>query len=162
MRYKKLKLCTILLISIGINGLHAQKAIIASGGNISGNGGTSCYSIGQVVYTTNSGINSSVAHGVQQAYEISVVSGIDIAKGINLICSVYPNPTTDFLILNIENDTNKCLSYTIFDIRGQLLRKEKLIENETFISLADFVTAIYFLKVMDKQKELKSFKIIKN
>jgi hypothetical protein len=34
-------------------------------------------------------------------YEISVVTGIDEAKGINLSVTAYPNPTTDYLTLEV-------------------------------------------------------------
>ena len=104
MKYKKLKLSTVLLLGLGLTGLQAQTAIPATGGNVSGTGGSVSYSVGQVVYTTNTGgANGSVAQGVQQPFEISVVTGIDEANGITLQCSAYPNPTTDFLKLKVEN-----------------------------------------------------------
>ena len=167
MRYKKLKLSAVLLIGIGLTSLQAQEAIPASGGNASGSGGTVSYTVGQVVYTTNTGTNGSVAQGVQQPYEISVVSGIEQAKGINLECSAYPNPTTDFLTLKVENYDNKNLSYQLFDISGKLLKTEKLTGNEITISMANLVSATYFLKVVQtkhasSQQEIKTFKIIKN
>lgn len=162
MRHKKLKLSAVLLIGLGLSGLQAQEAIPATGGNASGSGGSASYSVGQVVYTTNTGTNGSVAQGVQQPYEISVISGIEQAKGINLICSAYPNPTTDFLTLNVENYDNENLSYQLFDISGKLLENKKLTSNETRIDMNNRVPAIYFLKVMDNQIEVKTFKIIKN
>ena len=48
----------------------AQESANSSGGDATGSGGTIAYSIGQVVYTTNTGSNGSVAKGVQHAYEI--------------------------------------------------------------------------------------------
>jgi len=162
MQHKKLLLSVVLLIGLGLSGLQAQEAIPASGGNASGSGGTTSYTVGQVVYTTNTGTNGSVAQGVQQPYEISVVSGIEQAKDINLICSAYPNPTTDFLTLNVENYDNENLSYQLFDISGKLLENKKLTSNETTISMTNIVSAIYFLKVMENQIEVKTFKIIKN
>ncbi|MGC8754863.1 MAG: hypothetical protein ACP5QJ_07625, partial [Thermosulfidibacteraceae bacterium] len=77
MRHKKLKLSAVLLLGLGLTGLQAQESVNATGGNASGNGGTVAYSVGQVVYTTNTGTNGSVAQGVQQPFEISVVSGIE-------------------------------------------------------------------------------------
>lgn len=162
MRCKKLKLSAVLLIGIGLTGLQAQEVIPTTGGNASGNGGTSSYTVGQVVYTTNTGTNGSVVQGVQQPYEISVVSGIEQAKDINLICTAYPNPATDFLTLNVENYDNENLSYQLFDMSGKLLENRKIIGDETTIAMTNRVAAIYFLKVIDNQREIKTFKIIKN
>jgi hypothetical protein len=62
-------------LTFSLSTIHAQEAIPAGGGNASGSGGSASYSVGQVVYTTNTGTNGSAAQGVQQPYEISVVSG---------------------------------------------------------------------------------------
>ena len=89
MRYKRLKLSAILLLGYGLAGIHAQTSINASGSSASGAGGSISYSLGQVVYTTHTGTNGSVALGVQHPYEISVVTAIEEAKGINLSVTVY-------------------------------------------------------------------------
>ena len=100
---KRLQLSAILLFGIGLTGLQAQTSGNATGGNASGSGGSVSYSVGQVVYTTNIGTNGSVAQGVQQPYEISVVTAIEQTKTINLLVTAYPNPATDYLTLNISN-----------------------------------------------------------
>ena len=92
---KMVILSSLLLLSIGMIGLDAQNTIPSSGGNASGSGGTVSYSIGQIVYTTNTGTNGTVAQGTQQPFEISVVTGIEEALNITLQCSVYPNPATE-------------------------------------------------------------------
>ena len=162
MRHKKIKLSAILLLGFGLAGLQAQTAIPATGGNASGSGGSVSYSVGQMVYTTNTGTNGSVAQGVQQPYEISVVTGLEEAIGINLILSAYPNPTTDFLKLKVENYDNTNLSYQLFDINSKLLENKKIEGSETSIFMSNLVPATYFLKVTDNNKEVKTFKIIKN
>ena len=162
MRHKKLKLSAVFLLGLGLTGLQAQTAVPATGGNASGSGGTVNYSVGQVVYTTNTGgSNGTVAQGVQQPFEISVVTGLDEAKGINLAVSAYPNPTTDFLNLKVENYDNTNLSYKLFDISGKLLETKKITGNETSIVMSNLVPATYFIKVTEGNKEIKTFKIIK-
>ena len=142
--------------------IHAQNAIPVTGGNASGSGGSSSYSVGQVVYTTNTGTNGSVAQGIQQPYEISVVTGLEEAKEIDLICSVYPNPATDFVRLKVENYNSENLTYQLYDISGNLLENKKIESEETNIVMNNFMHATYFLKVTDKNKVVKIFKIIKN
>jgi hypothetical protein len=162
MQYKKLMLSIILSLGLGLTGLQAQEAIPATGGNISGSGGSASYSVGQVVYTTNTGTNGSVVQGVQQPYEISNVTGIEEAKGITLQCSVYPNPTTDFMTLKAENFSLSTLTFQLYDLNGKLLENKKIESNETSIDMSNLNPATYFLKVVQSNKEVKTFKIIKN
>jgi len=162
MRHKRILLCSFLLLGIRLTGLQAQTTIPATGGNASGGGGSASYSIGQMVYTTNTGTNGSVARGVQQPFEISVITAIDEAKGITLQCSAYPNPTTEFIKLKLENYKTENLTYQLFDINGKLLENKKIDGNETRIVMYNLVPATYFLKVIQCNKEVKTFKIIKN
>ena len=160
---KKLKLSAVFFLGLGLTVLHAQEAIPATGGNASGTGGTVSYSVGQVVYSTNTGVaNGSVAQGVQQPFEISVITGFEEIIGIKLVFIAYPNPTTDFLTLKVENYDNTNLSYQLFDLNGKLLENKKLEGNETTISMKNLVPATYFLKVNQGVNEVKTFKIIKN
>ena len=162
MTQKKVILSVFLLLALSLTGLYAQEAIPAAGGNNSGSGGSVSYTVGQVLYTTNIGTNGSVAHGVQQPYEISVVNGFEEGNGINLICSAYPNPAVDLLILKVENYDNKKLSYQLYDINGKLLENKKLTGNKTSISIGKYISSAYFLKLTDNNKEIKVFKIVKN
>ena len=156
------KLVLSILIVIVVFPLIAQEAIPAAGGDATGSGGSVSYSVGQMVYTTNTGTNGSVAEGVQQPYEISVVVGIEQAKDINLICTAYPNPATDLLTLEVEIAANENLFFQLYDMMGKLLVSKKLIDIKTTISMANLAPATYFLKVTDNQKVVKTFKIIKN
>lgn len=140
----------------------AQETNPATGGTATGSGGSVSYTVGQITCNTLSGANGSVIQGVQQPYEISVITGIDDATGINLICSAYPNPATDFITLKVENYDNTSLSYQLFDINGNLLEIQKIEGNETTISMGSRNPSVYFLKVTDKNKLVKTFKIIKN
>jgi hypothetical protein len=146
-----------------INSAVAQESINTTGGNASGSGGSTSYSVGQVVYTTNTGgSNGSVAQGVQQPFEISVVTGLEEANGISLSISAYPNPTKDFLNLEVENYDNTNLSYQLFDISGKLIETKELDSNQASIVMSNLLPATYFVKVIQGSKEVKTFKIIKN
>lgn len=160
MGYKKMKLSALFLLSFGMTVLIAQEAIPASGSNASGNGGTMSYTVGQVIYTANTGTNGSMAQGVQQPYEISVVAGIADDNGINLILSAYPNPVTEYIKLKADKTEN--LTYQLYDINGKIIENKKIVSNETNIVMSNFINAIYFLKISDNNKEVKTFKIIKN
>jgi len=162
MNYKKTRTSAMFLF-LGLAGLHAQENPTASGGDASGSGGSAAYSVGQIVYTTNAGITGSVAQGVQQPYEISITAGL-LETDIKLILSAYPNPTTNYLILEIGASTslsNQSMSYQLFDISGKLLESNSIVENTTTIKMEQLMRATYFLKVSNDNKEVKTFKIIK-
>jgi hypothetical protein len=162
MKHKKLKLSIVLLLGLGLTEVYAQEAVPATGGNASGSGGSVSYTIGQVVYTTNSGTNGSVAQGVQQPFEISVVTAFESAREISLQCKVYPNPTHGIIKLIIEFSVHENLRFRLYDINGVILQDKKVESSETEISMDNLSSSIYFLKVTDHNKEVKVFKIIKN
>ena len=56
-----------LFVVIATLEIHSQESVAASGGDASGTGGSSSYSIGQVFYSNYTGLNGSEAQGVQQA-----------------------------------------------------------------------------------------------
>ena len=160
---KKMKTVALLLLVFGITTAQAQQAITATGGNASGSGGTIAYSVGQIVYTTYTGATGSVAQGVQQPYEISIVEVEDHQISLNM--QAYPNPTTDYLTLNVGASTslsNESMSYEIYNISGKLIESRKIISSSETITMENLPTANYFLKVTNNNNEVKTFKIIKN
>ncbi len=160
---KKMKTVALLLLVFGITTAQAQQAITATGGNASGSGGTIAYSVGQIVYTTYTGATGSVAQGVQQPYEISIVEVEDHQISLNM--QAYPNPTTDYLTLNVGASTslsNESMSYEIYNISGKLIESRKIISSSETITMENLPTATYFLKVTNNNNEVKTFKIIKN
>ena len=142
--------------------VQAQQSVNSAGANASGSGGSVSYSVGQVVYTTNTGSNGSVAQGVQQPYEISVVTAVDDAQSINLTVTVYPNPTTDFVTLQIIECEMEDLHFQLYDLNGKLLKSEKITNSESQIDMNIYAPSSYFVKVLSGNKSIKEFKIIKH
>ncbi len=162
MTFPKTKFSLLFTIAFSCAGLHAQVAIPATGGKALGAGGTVSYTVGQVGYETNTGLNGSVAPGVQQPYEISMVASTVITGLIDLVYSVYPNPATDLVQLKIENYEVSNLNYQLFDMTGKLLQSKRIENSETSISMKTFSQSTYFLKITKNNKEVKTFKIIKH
>lgn len=159
MEHKKIKL-SVLLLGLGITA-QAQQVTTAIGGDASGSGGTAAYSVGQVVYTTNTGTTGSVAQGVQQAYEIFTL-GIN-ETDLDISLTVFPNPTTDNLTLQISEYNNQKLSYKLIDMQGKLLTNGEVIATQTQVNTSNLPSSIYFINVVNQQnKTIQSFKIIKN
>ena len=158
---KKIKL-TFLLFACCFVRLHAQQVITTAGGNAIGSGGSASYSVGQIVYKTNSGSVGSVAQGVQQPFEISIVSVFEEGNGINLLFSSYPNPTANSLTLKVGNYNFENLNYQLYDSNGRMLVESKIYRSETVLSMETLPPGSYFLKVNNGPMEVKTLKIIKN
>ena len=156
-----MKIGQLFLLVFGLLTAQAQEAVIAVGGNASGSTGTVAYSIGQIVYTTNTGINGLVAQGVQQPYIISVVLGVE-HQTIQLDFTVYPNPTINFLTLNVGNAELSTLNFQLYDLSGKLIESRKILSSTETISMENLPSALYFLRVTNNNQDLKTFKIIKN
>jgi len=160
MKHKK-AITSVAFLLLGLGGLHAQESPTATGGDATGIGGIVVYSVGQVVYTTNTSASGTVSQGVQQAYEI-LTMGIKETQ-LNISLSVFPNPTADNLTLQISDYNNEKLSYQLFDMQGKLLNKGQVTAQQTQINTASLPSSTYFINVVtQKNKQVQSFKIIKN
>lgn len=159
MKHNKIKL-SVLLLGIGLTA-QAQESTNAAGGDASGSGGTVAYSVGQVVYTTNTDASGTVSQGVQQAYEIFTVGVKETELTISL--SIFPNPTSDNLTLQVSDYNNDELSYQLYDAQGKLLKNGEVTEEQTQINTASLPAATYIIHVVDQEnKKVQSFKIMKN
>ena len=139
----------------------SQEAIPASGGDASGSGGTLSFTVGQLVYSSNSGSNGSVAEGVQQPYEISTTVGIELST-ISLDFIAYPNPTINNIVLSIKDFNNEKLNYQLYDMSGKLLKSNKVNAINTTIDMSELPVSNYVLNINNDSSTIKSFKIIKS
>ena len=138
-----------------------QEAIPATGGSATGTGGTSTYTAGQLVFKVVTGTTGFIIEGVQQPFEISVVTAIANTEDITLECIVYPNPTNGIIKLVIKSFEDGKMRFLLYDMNGILLQEKKIEDSETVISMENLLPSIYFLKVIKGNLEVKVFKIIK-
>jgi hypothetical protein len=148
------------LLSFSAIGQTAHQVLSATGGDATGTGGSVAYSVGQIVYSTSTGSTGSVAQGVEQAYEISSVGIKETALKISL--SIFPNPTSDFLTLKVLNYNNEALSYNLIDDQGKLVLNEQISTQDTQIAMSALARGAYFINVLQANKKIQIFKIIKN
>ena len=153
---KNILLLSFLSTSILVN---AQESVNAAGGDASGSGGTAAYSVGQVVYTTATGANGSSEQGVQHAYEIFTLDKNESAYQISL--SAFPNPTSDKLNLSVSDFKSEKLHYELFDMKGKLIVSGRITSNQTSIDMTSLPTAEYLVKLMEGNKKIQTFKILK-
>tara|TARA_B110001452_G_scaffold50038_1_gene38235 strand:- start:620 stop:1093 length:474 start_codon:yes stop_codon:yes gene_type:complete len=140
--------------------VQSQDTVAVSGGEGAGSGGTLSYTLGQVFYNAATETDGSVSQGVQQGIELNTFSNPELTT-VNLNAVSYPNPTTDYVVLNISDSSLTNLSYTIMDVQGKVLSNGQISNSETHIGMQNLSLGIYMLKVNQNNTELKTFKIIK-
>ena len=148
------------LLSFSMNAQTSHQVLSATGGDATGSGGTVAFSVGQIVYTTSMGTTGSVAQGVEQAYEIYSVGIKETALNISL--SVFPNPTSDFLTIKVQDYNNEDLSYSLIDEQGKLVLNEQITKQDNKLVMSTLARGIYFINVLQANKNIQTFKIIKN
>jgi len=151
----------LIIFSFTTTAVKAQQTTATAGGDASGSGGSFSYSIGQVVYTYIYSSDVTVAQGVQQPYEISTILDFDTYE-INLMIKTYPNPTKDYLVLNLNTVDFSNLFFELYDLNGRLIEKRNISDSIEIIDMEYLPNAHYLLKINNKTKEIKTFKIIKN
>lgn len=174
MNYPNLKIINLLIIvmlffsfkgisqNTQVNANNIMGTINSSGNDATGSSGTVAYSIGQVFYTYIGVSVYNVAQGIQHEEKKETLDTIEEVKP-KIDISVYPNPTTDFVNINIEGFElgNELGTYQLYDFQGRLLKQNTIEENETQVSLNNLRSSIYILRVYVDKKVLKTFKIIK-
>ena len=144
---KKIRCILFLYCSIS----YSQQAVIPAGGNASGSSGNVSFTVGQVAYTTNSSSNYSVTQGVQQPFEISILS-VDEQFSTTIQLKAYPNPTSDYLTLDIDKLDIEGLQYALIDINGKIIFEETILQQQTIINFTSIPSSTYFIKVLLKIK----------
>jgi len=180
------KILLVVVFILPIIGLLAQTQVTAGGGEASSSAGIVSYSVGQVAYQSYITSNGTIAEGIQQAYEISTLIGIE-DKTISLVQVVlYPNPVTDYLILSVKTQdiasqkpqdvafqqtqdiasqqyiTSQQLQFQLYDLQGKLVQSQKLTDSETQINMRGYVPSTYYIKVTLENKLVEEFKVVKN
>lgn len=141
--------------------MYAQETNPVSGGEATGAGGTVSYTIGQLAYTNPTTESGSLNQGIQQSIEYVTLSNPELTV-LTLKAATYPNPTTDFIILALKDANLTGLSYAMYDLLGRLVTKGMVATSETKIAMKSLPIGVYILRVQQNNKELKTFKIIKN
>jgi len=154
----KLKLTLLFLFSLQLS--YSQEIVPSTGGDATGAGGTSSFTVGQVFYTSNTSSTGSVSQGVQQAFEIQTLSNPGLLT-VQLTAVTYPNPTTDYVVLKITDTALENLQYSLFDLNGKTIVSKKITTSSTEINTRNFSIGMYLLKLTKKNQPIKTFKIIK-
>jgi hypothetical protein len=141
---------------------YCQKDNVASGGEASGSGGNVSYSIGQVSFETFNGSNGNLNQGIQQPFEIFVTLTNSEFLNDQTKITLLPNPAVDRVILSLNGiPSYEGYFYNLTDITGKIINKAFINSNDTTLDVSSLPGACYFLNVIQNNKSVKSFKLLK-
>ena len=157
-----MKIKSLLILSLALYAtiqIQAQNNTVSAGADAEGSNGSISYSIGQVVYTSATGINGSINQGVQQPYDYDVITGIEHTE---IELNLYPNPTLGQVNLSIADSRTQEYSLSLFDATGRLILQNSQLNGMNSFSMESYAAGAYTLSVFKKEELLKSFRIIRN
>ena len=82
-------------------------------------------------------------------YEVitSIISGVHDAGSLEGV-NVYPNPASDFLIIDIDGQVlGKSTQVAMYDINGNMLLLKELTSSRNKIDISGFASGLYILNV---------------
>ena len=158
---KKILLFVLFLFSISYS--FSQSSVNASGNTFLIGSSSISYTLGQIDFANYSNATTVIYLGVQQPQsgtpKFITLEGVKTEQ--NLVFTAYPNPTFDNIKIHLRS-LGTIYNYFLFDTSGKLIKEGNFKDNESIISLENFPTATYFLKVISENGFEKNIKIIKN
>jgi hypothetical protein len=150
----------VLLFLLGNTNLYGQKAIVSAGGKATNTSGSSSFTVGEIVYEEVNSSGGKSSSGVQLPFEIYVITSIgNLSNAVSAI--VFPNPSTDRIILKMDEPLTNKYSYVLYNSNGMMLSSNKVTVSSTEIPLTGYSKGIYILEVQSRGLKVKSFKIVK-
>ena len=145
----------------GINFVQAQESINASGGVDIGSGGAVSFSVGQMVYTTDSKEAGSVVQGIQRPYRITTTNIKKVNDDISF--KAYPNPSSDDLFLEMNAYRSEKLVYHLYDMQGKLITTNKIESPKTQINMRALAVGAYLIQIYNSTNQpIQTIQVIKD
>ncbi len=69
----------------------------------------------------------------------------------NIFFSLYPNPASDIVTLNIDNTNNANLTLNIYNVIGTLVKSKILKQNQRQINIGDLSNGTYMFEITSKE-----------
>lgn len=142
-----------------VNG-QLQEVVATAGGSYRGCHISVSFTLGEVGVLTLENEERIVTQGFHQPK--LVVTAINESADLTINIQAYPNPVTEYLHLVTSEILPTGSTYQLFNISGALVEEKPLEGTTTEIKFQSLVSATYFLKVVQGEQTVKSFKIIKN
>ena len=137
--------------------------VVATAGNYTQNGGYSVsWTLGEPVVQTASNGGTTLTQGFQQP-SYNVVS-VTPGKIDGFEVNVYPNPASDFIVVDWTANDKDMLYISLYDVAGKKISEQSYSakQDKVSINLSQLASAQYLLEVKDKDNSItKVYQIFK-
>jgi len=149
-----------------VNFINAQQItpqVVASSGGYTQNGGYSVsWTLGEPVIATAQNDSTTLTQGFQQPTYNVVAITTQTIEGFDV--NVYPNPSSDFVIIDWTTDLQNMIYITLFDMAGKMISEQSFAATQDKVSLnmSKLASAQYLLEVKTQNNSVtKIFRITK-
>ena len=107
--------------------------------------------------------NGDFGKDFQFYFAVNNYLGIKDYQISNAKISIYPNPTTDFINIQVKDNTINKLDIQLIDVYGRVV-KQAVLYNEISngLDISTFSNGIYFIIIKNNNNNLGTYKIIKS
>jgi hypothetical protein len=160
----------ILIFVLMYNNSYTQQispdAVTSSGASMSQSNGSVSFTVGEITVKTITDGTYTISQGfTNTAAQTTTVTAIQETKSDVLKLSIYPNPASALVFVDILHSKLPFIRLTINDIQGRLISEERYAtsnNNHIGINIQDWNPGTYLLYFADLQGDLLgSYKIVK-
>lgn len=138
---------------------NAQNVISTAGENFKNDKANIQWTLGENTVETVLKNDIALTQGYNQpTIEVKALLTND---NIDFNCNVYPNPTNDYLVIDLKNKDVANTSYELLDPDGKRILQNELSQTLNYLSLKNIPAGYYLLKIHDQNQKSQIFKIIK-
>ena len=98
-------------------------------------------------------------HNFSENFTVLVVSTVGINENGQSLITIFPNPTTDFININLNN--TMATQAVIYDVYGKKINEEALTETDNRINVSELANGVYFIKIFNEGQIVSTTKFIK-
>jgi len=156
-----MKVSSIIYVFLSSSISFSQSSINAGGSSNNLDGIKFTYTLGQPFGAKVFVGETIKSEGVQQPIEvINLVTGLENLINVNI--NVYPNPTYDLLNIQVDKSDFQNFNLKLKDLNGKELKFVPIKSKENILDLKLLPSAVYFIEIIENEKLVRAFKIIKN
>ena len=152
-----MKKSTIVLFSLFATCSVLAQEVVSTQGDSYTNGDVSMdFTIGEAIINTGTDGSTDITQGLHQTtWTITALE--DHSETYD--ATVFPNPTAD--VLNIQTSNFENVAYTVYDLKGVLVKQGILSAEETPVQVSELASGSYSLILNNGTQNLKTFKLVK-
>ncbi len=148
----------LMFFKLSMTTTQAQQIISGAGANFQTTGGSVSWSLGEIAIETFTNESFIITQGFQQSH--LTITNVSEIENFESEVIVYPNPAHNYLNLVLENTEG--VQYFLYSVNGQLVENKVVSNDHTQINFKSLNPGIYLLKILRDDKEVNSFKVLKN